>query len=242
MLLAVLNDVLFYAFDASSASTLIICVDSRVLVSARLTPLRSIDRLRAAVRRGETFRSPVELLAHLLRDQAEVLVQIVRDTTTEVDGIEDKLLARRSRPDVEAGFAATYAGAPAAAARAGAGRAVPAPQPPAGVDRPGRCPRPATVGRGARRRRRRLGGAGRARAAPPGRARRAVNEQTSRTLFVLTIVTVLALPMTIIPGFFGMNVGGVPFGANPHGFWAVVALVAGVAGAGAVWAFTRRGR
>ncbi len=37
-----------------------------------------------------------------------------------------------------------------------------------------------------------------------------VNEQTSRTLFVLTIVTVVALPLTIIPGFFGMNVGGVP--------------------------------
>src|SRR5262249_4771397 len=38
-----------------------------------------------------------------------------------------------------------------------------------------------------------------------------LNEQTNRTLFILTIVTVLALPMTIVPGFFGMNVDGVPF-------------------------------
>ena len=41
-----------------------------------------------------------------------------------------------------------------------------------------------------------------------------VNEQTNRTLFVLTVVTVLTLPMVIIPGLFGMNVGGVPFSLN----------------------------
>ena len=49
-----------------------------------------------------------------------------------------------------------------------------------------------------------------------------VNEQTGRTLFVLTVVTVLALPLTIVPGFFGMNVGGLPFRDHPHGFWMVV--------------------
>ena len=35
-----------------------------MLVSARPRPLRSIDQLRAAVRSGRPFRSPVELLAH----------------------------------------------------------------------------------------------------------------------------------------------------------------------------------
>ena len=33
-----------------------------------------------------------------------------------------------------------------------------------------------------------------------------VGEQTNRTLFTPTIVTVLALPMTIVSSFFGMNV------------------------------------
>lgn len=37
-----------------------------------------------------------------------------------------------------------------------------------------------------------------------------LNEQTNRTLFTLTVVTVLALPINIIASFFGMNVGGIP--------------------------------
>jgi Mg2+ and Co2+ transporter CorA len=36
-----------------------------------------------------------------------------------------------------------------------------------------------------------------------------------------------------------MNVGGVPFSQSPGGFWIVVALVLGVVGAGAMWAYTR---
>src|SRR5215510_11114711 len=49
-----------------------------------------------------------------------------------------------------------------------------------------------------------------------------VNEETNRTLFILTVVTVLALPMTIVPGFLGMNVGGVPLREDGAGFWIVV--------------------
>ena len=53
-----------------------------------------------------------------------------------------------------------------------------------------------------------------------------INEQTNRTLFVLTVVTVLALPLTIIPGFFLMNIGGIPFREHDAGFWIVVVLLA----------------
>ena len=41
-----------------------------------------------------------------------------------------------------------------------------------------------------------------------------LNEQSNRTLFTLTVVTVLALPINIIAGFFGMNVGGI--GGDVH--------------------------
>src|SRR5262249_39372085 len=60
--------------------------------TARTQQLRSIDRLRAAVKGGEEFGSPVDLLAHLLRDQADVLVEIVREATKSVDHVEDNLL------------------------------------------------------------------------------------------------------------------------------------------------------
>ena len=55
----------------------------------------------------------------------------------------------------------------------------------------------------------------------------AVNEDNSNSLFVLTVVTVLALPINILAGLFGMNVGGIPLAENPHGFWVLVSLVLG---------------
>ena len=52
-----------------------------------------------------------------------------------------------------------------------------------------------------------------------------VNEENSRSLFVLTIVTVLALPINIIAGMLGMNVGGIPLAQHPQGFWIIVAII-----------------
>jgi zinc transporter len=49
-----------------------------------------------------------------------------------------------------------------------------------------------------------------------------VNAQTNRILFVLTIVTVLALPINLVAGLFGMNVGGIPLGQHRYGFFFVV--------------------
>ncbi|MFL6658198.1 MAG: CorA family divalent cation transporter, partial [Massilia sp.] len=55
-----------------------------------------------------------------------------------------------------------------------------------------------------------------------------VDEENGRSLFVLTIVTVLALPINIVAGLLGMNVGGIPLAQHPHGFWVVVGVVVSV--------------
>jgi zinc transporter len=68
-----------------------------------------------------------------------------------------------------------------------------------------------------------------------------LTEQNNRTLFTLTVVTVLALPINIIAGFFGMNVGGVPLADDPHGFWVLVALVVTFTVLAGRWAFRKRG-
>ena len=52
-----------------------------------------------------------------------------------------------------------------------------------------------------------------------------VAEANNRSLFVLTVVTVMALPINIIAGLLGMNVGGIPLAENPHGFWIVAAII-----------------
>jgi zinc transporter len=50
-------------------------------------------------------------------------------------------------------------------------------------------------------------------------------EQTNRNLHLLSVVTALLLPPTVITGFFGMNVEDVPFTGNRHGFLWVTVLV-----------------
>ena len=52
-----------------------------------------------------------------------------------------------------------------------------------------------------------------------------VAQENNRTLYLLTMVTVLALPINLVSGLFGMNVGGLPFLDHPHGFVVVVTLI-----------------
>lgn len=226
-LIAVVNDVLHdFTFDASDISTLWVGVAPHLVISARRTPLQSIERLHQAVRRGEPLRSSVELLVHLLRDQADVLVSIVRTAVERVDTIEDSLLAGRVR-----------------AKRADLGnmrrvlvrlQRLLAPEPAALLRLLQRPPvwmseldtqelrqsseEFAVVLSDMSSLQERIKLLQEEIAAQ-------VNEATGRSLFVLTIVTVLALPINIIAGLLGMNVGGIPLAQHPHGFWIIAAVV-----------------
>ena len=98
-LVAVFNDVIFdFERTPAQVATLWVCARRKLLVTLRHKPLRSLDRLREHVRRGERFRSPAELLAHLMRDQADLMTEIVRKASLDVDGIEDRFLAAQSGP------------------------------------------------------------------------------------------------------------------------------------------------
>ena len=67
-----------------------------------------------------------------------------------------------------------------------------------------------------------------------------VNEQNNRSLFLLTIFTVLALPINIVAGLLGMNVGGIPLAQDTNGFWIVVSLVVLVTSVGTWLVFRRK--
>lgn len=241
-LIGVVNDVLFeFDFDASDIATLWMSADKHLLVTARSKPLRSIDKLRAHVRRGEAFRSPLELLVHLLRDQADVMVQIVRDATSKVDGVEDKLLANRldtKRSELGAmrrvlvRLRRLLAPEPAALFRL-------LNKPPEWVS--------AEDVQDFRQSTEEFSAVLNDIAALVERIKllqeevaAEVNEQTNRSLYVLTIVTVLALPINIIAGLLGMNVGGIPLADHHHGFWVVVAIIVTFTAIAAAWAFRKR--
>lgn len=226
-LIAVINDVLHnFSFEASDISTLWLSVTERVVISARRAPLRSIERLRQAVLDGEPIRSAVELLIHLLRDQADVLVNIVRVAVARVDDIEDKLLAGRvmhKREDLGAlrrvlvRLQRLLAPEPSALFRLLL-------RPPVWVaELDTQELRQSTEefsvvlsDMSSLQERIKL---------LQEEIAARVNEQNNRSLFVLTIVTVLALPINIIAGMLGMNVGGIPLANHPHGFLIIAAIV-----------------
>ncbi|MES2106485.1 MAG: transporter [Pseudomonadota bacterium] len=227
-LIAVVNDVLHdFAFEASDIATLWLCVEQNVMISARRKPLQSVDRLRNAVNRGELFHSPAELLTHLLRDQADVLIGIVRDAIKRVDDIEDHLLADRLNPKraklgelrrVLVRLQRLLAPEPAALFRL-------LQKPPVWVAE--------SDVQELRQSTEEFAMVLSDMASLQERIKllqeeiaASVNEQNNRSLFVLTIVTVLALPINIIAGLLGMNVGGVPLAQHPSGFWIVVVIVA----------------
>lgn len=226
-LVAVVHDILFdFSFDPSAIATLRLCIGPRFMISARLRPLRSVDRLRASVRSGTPFRSPAELLSDLMHDQAYVLVQIIRRTTMKVDQIEDSLLANRvssNRSELSnlrrllVRLQRLLAPEPAALFRL--------------LSRPPGWIMDADL-QDLREASEEFSTAVQDSLALTERIKilqeelsALVTEQSNRTLFVLTVVTVLALPVNLVAGLFGMNVGGVPLAANRHGFFIIVVIL-----------------
>ncbi|MGH8507447.1 MAG: CorA family divalent cation transporter [Gammaproteobacteria bacterium] len=55
-----------------------------------------------------------------------------------------------------------------------------------------------------------------------------VAEMTSRNLVILSIVTTVFLPITLITGIFGMNVAGLPGLEDRSAFWCVMLGMTGV--------------
>lgn len=242
-LVAVINDLHFdFGFEPSDIATLWIGVGPRLVVTARTRPLRSVDDLRLAVRTGEAPRSTTELLERLMRTQADVLVGVVRTVTGRIDAVEDALLSRR--PDAQR-------------ARLGELRRVLvrlqrllAPEPAALfrlLQRPPAWMAEADA-QGLRDASEEFSVVLRDMHGLQERVKllqeeiaASVQEDNNRSLFVLTVVTVLALPINILTGLFGMNVGGVPMADAPHGFWVIVIVLVAFTAVAARLALRRGG-
>jgi zinc transporter len=183
--------------------------------------------------------STTELLTHLLRDQADVLIGIVRDTVTRVDKIEDDLLA--GRLDSKRGSLGQLRRVMVRLQR------LMAPEPAALfrlLQRP-----PAWIAdddlQDLRQSSEEFSAVLTDMASLQERIKllqeeiaAMINERNSRSLYTLTVFTVVALPINLIAGLFGMNVAGIPLAEHPHGFWMVVALILVISGA-ALWRLLR---
>lgn len=243
VLVGVINDVIYdlLADESLQVATLWLGIDRRVLITVRNQPLRSVDKLRMTVKAGEVFTSPLDLVVHMMRDQADILISIIRKTITKVDAIEDNLLAGRLNAKRESlgelrrdmvRLQRLLAPEPAALFRL-------LNKPPVWLNE--------AIATDFRQSTEEFSLALRDMGALQERIKllqeeiaASVNERTSRAIFVLTAVTVLALPVNMIAGLFGMNVGGIPFAQSPYGFWIVSALVATISGIVAWLIFSNR--
>jgi hypothetical protein len=64
-------------------------------------------------------------------------------------------------------------------------------------------------------------------------------QRTNQNLYILSIVTALLLPATLVTGIFGMNTGGLPFAEGPHGTLHATLIAAGTALATYLWLRSR---
>lgn len=241
-LMAVINDVTFdFSFDPENVATLWLSLEPGLVISARVQPLRSVDRLRRAVGAGDAIASPVALLEHLLSDQADELQHIVRSASDKVDDIEDAMLARRNK---------LQGGDELARLRRLSVRLQRLLAPEPGALLRLLANPPAWLNAEERDRLRRVNDEfavalrdivslhERVKLLQDESASQ-VAEQNNRSLFTLTMVTVLALPINLFAGLMGMNVGGIPLADHAHGFWLMLLLIASFT-ALAAWLALRR--
>lgn len=238
---AIINDARYdFNFDPSDISTLWLAVDQRVMVTGRRTHLSSIDRLRKAVKRHDEFHSSIDLLAHLLQDQAEVLATIIRQVTRQVDEIEDDILAshlgtHRARLGrlrrVLVRLARLLAPEPASLFRL-------LQHPPTWVNsvqinQLRESTEEFSVALGdmsSLQERIKL---------LQEEIAAQIAESNNSSIFILTIVSVLALPINLTAGLLGMNVGGIPLADHPHGFLIVTFIVLSITALAALLIFKR---
>jgi zinc transporter len=241
-LVAVVNDVAYeFAFDPSEIATLWIQVQPHLLITARTHALRSVDRLRQSVRQGQLFGSTVIMLTELMQDQGRVLEHIVRQASDQVDAIEDQLLSGRlatRRADLSrlrrvlVRLERLLAPEPGALFRFMR-------HPPAWVNSADLEELQQTSDEMALVLNDLSGLKERIKLLQEEIAAQA-SEQSNRSLFVLTAMTVLALPINLVAGLFGMNVGGIPLSEDPHGFFFIASGILSTTGLAALFFFARR--
>jgi zinc transporter len=198
--------------------------DSRLVLTVRRHPLKSIDRLRRELLEGTAVHSTAQLLVLLLTRVGDMFGNVVAEMGDVVDDAEDRLLIAGLHVDArELGRVRRFLA---------------------------RLRRHLTTARGSdlnallgewaskqdgssfRRALQRLDAVGqdlelvqvRARLLQEEIAAR-YGEATNRNIYFLSVITALLLPISVITGIFGMNVGDLPFVDSGGGFWWTMMLM-----------------
>jgi zinc transporter len=216
----VLGD-LHYEFDndPDRLGVMRLYVDADLVITARLHPLKTVDQLRLELRRGLLVSSTLCLITRFVEDFADSVASVVMAQGDLVDGAEDHILKDRFLR--EAGNLGSVRRLLARLRRhINAQRNALAHQ----AHRPlpwwsendisdlrssiGRLEELALDLEAIQERARLL----------QEEIASRISEATNLNLYVVSLLTAIFLPLTLITGIFGMNVGGLPWLDDPSGF------------------------
>jgi zinc transporter len=206
--------------DPEGFGTLRLYVDRRILVTGRRHPLKTVDHLRRTMAAGMEAASTAELFAKLMEGLAETFQREAKHLGDVVDEAEDEILAgrvhdqgtelgrlrrliARLRRHVNGGRQALGQGVSQAYRWSGGGDIEDIRQ---AVEHLDSIAQDMDLVQE------------RARLLQEEIAAR-LGEATNRNLYLLSVMTTVLLPINLITGIFGMNTGGLPWAADPHGFW-----------------------
>lgn len=211
-----------------------------MLIGARKQPLESVDAVRKAVESGSRrFRSPAELIEAVMGQSLDGMARGLDKLGDTLDGIEDRIVSdawnseRQGLVDARRQLVAIHR---QMATLTNLFRH---------LDQSHRNELPDAAGEMAARLSQRTRTLHHDGEQLQGRTRllqdelmTKLTERSNRLLYILSVMTAVLLPMTIISGLFGMNVGGLPLVDTPLGFWMVTA--GSVAIAAAIFLVVRR--
>lgn len=216
--------------ESGQVGQLRLFVDEHCMISARRLPLKAVDLLRHSISEGATCRQPIDLVIELEHHLGDALAEVIGDLSDQIGTIEDVILAGDTRDQ------GTVLGRVRRQTARIRRNLIPVRHALVGL-----LPRlPPWVGEPQTNRLRqaveRLDGLvhdldlvqEQARLLQDELSNRLM-EETNHNLYILSIVTVIFLPMTLVSGIFGMNLGGMPWLQSHTGFWIGMALIAFVA-------------
>lgn len=210
----------------------------RMLITARLQPVHSIEVNRRAIQAGKRFPTAVSLLDAVVDHFADAVGRMAEKLGAELDRAEDHVM--RDEPvDDRAGIGRVRLQAVRVHRQLAQLRSVFARlEPRVAVDN-------AQVGRALRRLGQKLDAIDHEMSSLHERARLLLDELdskmmavTNQRLFVLSILTACFLPPTLVTGFFGMNTKDLPFQNTDAGTW-LAGLLAVAAALTCYWALRR---
>jgi zinc transporter len=230
-----------FATESDRLDVLRLYLDNHCLISVRHRPLAAVEKLRKTIGEGMKDGRPIVLVTNFLQHVTDTLGDLILGLADSVDDVEEGLLdGRAARPGEELGRIRRLA------ARL---RRHMVPQQHALLTLLAKLPNWVADTDAARLRSaiEALGALGHDLELVQERARllqeqasARLMEATNRNLYILSIVTVFFLPISLISGIFGMNLGGLPWLQAHFGFWYGILLM--VVTVAVTFGFLRRGR